>query len=314
MFDASSPNLALFAGAVVVMLIVDLLLFRASTSAPSLRRAAAWSALWVTVSVAFGAGVWAKLGSRAAAEFLTAYVLEKTLSVDNVFVFVLIFGAFAVPPAHQQRILFWGVLGAIVLRAVFIVAGAAALAKAHFVIYVFGGLLIATAAKIALSKDDHTKRAGDTQLVRWLNRLFRVSPASGRDFFVRDERGRHAVTPLFLALLAVAFTDVVFAVDSIPAVFAVSRDPFIVLTSNVFAVLGLRALYFLLASSFSRFVYLRYGLAIVLAFVGLKMCLSNVLTVSPLVSLGVVSMVLATTIGLSLWRTRATQHEVLSCN
>lgn len=306
-------NLALFAGAVVLMLMADLVLFRGSTSAPTLKKAAAWSALWVAVSMGFGLGVWMKLGSKAGAEFFTAYVLEKTLSIDNIFVFIMIFGAFAIPSAHQQRILFWGVLGAIVLRAVFIVAGAAILAKAHFVIYLFGALLIATAVKIALSKEDHSKKANDTPIVRWLGRLFRVAPMSGRAFLVRDPQRRLAVTPFFLALVAVAFTDVVFAVDSIPAVFAVSRDPFVVLTSNVFAVLGLRALYFLLAGSVSRFVYLRYGLAAVLAFVGVKMCIAHVFTIPPLLSLGVVSMVLAATIALSLWRTRAAQHEVISC-
>jgi tellurite resistance protein TerC len=316
MFDLATSSITgtfIFVGAIVAMLVVDLLLFRGSETAPSLRKAAVWSALWGAVSVAFGLGVWLQLGPKAGSEFFTAYVLEKTLSVDNVFVFVMIFAAFAVPSAHQQRVLFWGVLGAIIMRAGFIALGTAVLAKAHFVIYIFGAILVATALKLAFSKGDMSADASDSAPVRILKRLIPVTSASGTAFFVKGATGKWSATPLFLALLAVAFTDVVFAVDSIPAVFAVTRDPFIVLTSNVFAVLGLRALYFLLAGSVRRFVYLRYGLAVVLGFVGLKMCFAQILTVPPFISLLVVSTVLTMTIVLSLWRTRATQ-VVSSCN
>lgn len=310
----SLSSTVVFCIAVAAMLAADVFLFRGAETAPSLRKAAAWSALWVAVSAAFGIGVWQQLGSKAGSEFFTAYVLEKTLSVDNVFVFVMIFAAFAVPLAQQQRVLFWGVLGAVFMRAAFITLGSAMLAKAHFVIYIFGGVLIATAVKLALSKGDASADTASSAPIRFLKRMIPVTEASGRSFLVKSAEGKWSATPLLLALIAVAFTDVVFAVDSIPAVFAVSRDPFIVLTSNVFAVLGLRALYFLLAGSVSRFVYLRYGLAIVLGFVGTKMCLAQVVAVPPLVSLLVVSIVLTATIALSMWRTRAVRQGVPSCS
>lgn len=311
--DSAWVNLVAFSVAVMLMLLIDLGLFRSNNGSLSLRQAAAWSAWWIAVSCVFGIGVWLRLGPEAGVEFFTAYLLEKTLSIDNVFVFVMVFGAFSIPAARQPRILFWGVLGAVVLRVVFIMLGAALLNRAHFVLNLFGVFLMVSAVKLAMSQPAPPSPSEHKLGFPWLTRLFRVSPLREGAFFVRDSEHRVAVTPLFLALLAVAFTDVVFAVDSIPAVFAVSRDPFIVLTSNVFAVLGLRSLFFLLAGSISRFVYLRYGLAVVLAFVGLKMFASQMVAIPSSVSLVFIAAVLGVTVALSLWRTHRHPPRTPSC-
>lgn len=280
-----------FAVVVLGMLALDLGVLRKESRAATVRESLSWSAVWVALAFAFGAGLWWRQGSGPGLEFLTAYLVEKSLSVDNIFVFVMVFAAFGIPAARQHRVLFWGVLGALVLRAVFIAAGSALLARFHWMLYVFGGLLALTGLKMLLFKAEaeDPSRSAAVRLTR------RFLPATDRlhgDAFVVREDGRRVATPLAMSLAAVEGADVVFAVDSIPAVFAVTLDPFIVYTSNVFAILGLRSMYFVLAGVVDKFVHLKTGLAFVLLFVGGKMLAIDVLKVPPLVSLGVILAIL----------------------
>jgi tellurite resistance protein TerC len=297
-----------FFGLIALFLALDLFVFHRHAHAVSMREAAAWTAVWVVLGLAFGGLVWLWQGPTAAGEYLAGYLIEKSLSVDNVFVFALLFAYFGVPAVYQHRVLFWGVVGAIVLRAAFIAAGAALLESVHWVIYVFGGLLVLTGLKMALRRHDevHPERNPVLRLARRLVPI--LSEYRGQQFFVR-EGGRLLATPLFAVLLAVETTDVVFAVDSIPAIFAVTRDPFLVLTSNTFAILGLRALYFLLAGLIHRFVYLKYGLAAILVFVGAKMLLADVYEVPIWASLAVIASVVAVSVIASLRATRAAAGE-----
>jgi tellurite resistance protein TerC len=295
---------AAFFTLIALFLALDLFVFHRHAHAVSTREAAAWTTLWVALGLAFGGLVWVVQGATAAGEYLAGYLIEKSLSVDNVFVFALLLASFGVPAALQHRVLFWGVVGAIVLRGAFIVAGAALLESVHWLIYVFGGLLILTGLRM-VGKSQHEVHPERNPLLRLARRMVPVTADyRGQRFFVR-EGGRLLATPLLMVLLAVETTDVVFAVDSIPAIFAVTRDPFLVLTSNVFAILGLRALYFLLAGLIHRFVYLKYGLAAILVFVGAKMLLSDVYHVPVWLSLAVIAVVLAVAIAASLRATRA---------
>ena len=269
-----------------------------------MREAAAWTAVWVVLGLGFGGLVWIWQGSTAAGEYLAGYLIEKSLSVDNIFVFALLLAYFGVPTAYQHRVLFWGVIGAIVLRAAFIVGGAALLEAFHWVVYVFGALLVLTGVRMALDRHDevHPERNPVLRLAQQFIPI--MSEYRDQRYFVRDA-GRVMATPLFAVLLAVETTDVIFAVDSIPAIFAVTRDPFLVLTSNIFAVLGLRALYFMLAGMMHRFVYLQFGLAAILVFVGAKMLAAEVVEVPVWVSLAVISAVVAVAVLASLRATRS---------
>jgi tellurite resistance protein TerC len=265
---------------VILMLALDLGVLQRRAHVVSLREAAVWSIIWISFAFLFAAGIWrfwglwhpeeAPIGADKAIEFLTGYLIEKSLSVDNLFVFLVIFRYFAIPAIHQHRILLWGIVGALVLRATLIVAGAALLARFHWMIYVFGLFLLYTAYKLARSRDESIDPSRN-RVLRLLRRFFPiVDDHDTPHFWVRRE-GRLYVTPLFIVLVVIESTDVVFAFDSIPAIFAVTRDAFIVYTSNIFAILGLRALYFLLAGFLGMFRYLHAGLAAVLAFVGVKM-------------------------------------------
>jgi tellurite resistance protein TerC len=294
---------AIFVGLVVLFLTLDLGVFHRQAHAVSLHEAAAWSAVWVALGLAFGGLVWAWQGATAAGEYLAGYLIEKSLSVDNVFVFALLLSYFAVPAAYQHRLLFWGVVGAIVLRAAFIVAGAALLETFHWVIYVFGGLLVLTGLRMALKSHGDT-RPERNPVLRLARRVIPVGSEYRGHAFVVREGGRLVATPLFAALLAVETTDVVFAVDSIPAIFAITRDPFLVLTSNAFAILGLRALYFLLADMLGRFVYLKYGLAAILVLVGAKMLASDVYHVPVWASLAAIAVLVLVSVVASLRATR----------
>jgi tellurite resistance protein TerC len=302
---------AVFFGFVALFLGLDLFVFHRDAHAVTMREAAAWSAVWVALGLAFAGLVWFWQGGTAAGEYLAGYLIEKSLSIDNIFVFALLFAAFGVPAAYQHRVLFWGVVGAIALRAVFIVAGAALLETFHWVIFVFGALLVVTGVKMALKRHDavHPERNPVLQLAR------RFMPMSseyhGQRFFIRDA-GRIVATPLLAVLIAVETTDVIFAVDSIPAIFAVTRDPFLVVTSNVFAILGLRALYFLLAGMMHRFVYLKYGLAAILVFVGMKMLVIDVYKVPIWASLVVIATVVVVSVVASLRKTRTGARQVLA--
>ncbi|MDR7418608.1 MAG: TerC family protein [Armatimonadota bacterium] len=302
MFNAWVPWAA-FGVVVAGMLAIDLGVSHRRLQALSLREAAVWSAVWILLALVFNLGVYLVRGPEPALEFLTAYLIEKSLSVDNIFVFLMIFSYFAVPAAYQRRVLLWGILGALLMRAVFIAAGITLLHAFHWIIYVFGAVLIATGVKF-LTKQDESVHPERNPVLRLIRRRVPLAPDfEGQRFFVvRD--GRFIGTPLLVVLAVIESTDLVFAVDSIPAVLAISQDPFIVYTSNVFAILGLRALYFLLAGVMDLFYYLRHGLGAVLTFVGLKMVASSFYKIPTGLSLLVIMVVLAGAVVASLRRGR----------
>ena len=301
-----------FAGIVMVMLAIDLFVVGGGKRhRVSMREAAAWSGIWVGVAFVFAGTLWwyvdgaagRAVANETALEFVTGYLIEKSLAVDNVFVWLMLFSFFAVPLELQKRVLIYGVLGAIVMRTIMIFAGVWLIAKFHWLLYVFGAFLLITGIKMwwfAEEKPDLAKNP----VVKWIRGHMNVTnDLHGERFFVTREKGGKPVryaTPLFLVLVLVEITDLIFAVDSIPAIFAITTDPFIVLTSNVFAILGLRAMYFLLADMAARFSLLKYGLAIVLMFVGVKMMLIDVFKIPVLVSLGIVAAIITTSIILSL--------------
>jgi tellurite resistance protein TerC len=290
---------------VLGMLALDLGVFHREDHEVRPREALAWSAVWIALSMAFAGYVWLRHGGDQGLEFLTGYVIEKSLSVDNIFVFVVIFGALGIPPLFQHRVLYWGILSALVLRGAMIAAGAALLERFHGIVYVFGGFLVLTGAKLLLGGGGapHPERS---RVFRLLTRAVPGTPRFDGHRFFTAEGGRRVATPLFFALALIELSDVIFAVDSIPAIFAVTRDPYIVFTSNIFAILGLRSLYFLLAGVVERFTYLKPSLALVLVFVGVKMTLADVLEVHPVVSLAVVLGILAAGIVASAARARRT--------
>jgi tellurite resistance protein TerC len=282
------------------MLALDLGVFHRTAHEVSRREALAWSAVWIGLAIVFNIGVYVFQGSDSGLEWTTGYLIEKSLSVDNVFVFLLIFSVFAVPAQYQHRVLFWGIVGALFMRAILILVGAALLDAAHFVIYIFGGFLILTGVKFLYDKGDHVPSLDRNWLVRLARRVRPVTDAyEGQKFWVRRD-GILFLTPLFLVLLLIESTDLVFAVDSIPAIFAVTDDPFIVFTSNIFAILGLRALYFVLSGYLSGLAYLKPALAAILVFVGTKMVVADVYKIDPVVSLLVIAFILVGAIVASL--------------
>jgi tellurite resistance protein TerC len=298
---------------VLAMLAIDLGVFHRKSHAVSSKEALTWSIVWISLSLVFNAVIylyWDRMmpnssytNSEAGLAFLTGYLIEKALSVDNIFVFILIFSFFAVPDTYQHRVLFWGILGALVMRGVMIFAGVALLKHFHWVIYIFGAFLIFTGIRMALHKDVEL-RPDQNPVVKFFRKIMPVTQTyEGDKFFVR-RTGSLMATPLFLVLLIVESTDLVFAVDSIPAIFAVTQEPFIVYTSNIFAILGLRALYFLLANVMDKFQYLKLGLSAVLTFVGVKMVIVDLYKIPVGVSLGVVAGILTVSIIVSLWKTR----------
>jgi tellurite resistance protein TerC len=284
---------------VLGMLALDLGIFHRKAHAVSIKEASIWSAVWILLALIFNLGIYFVWGQEKALEFLTGYVIEKSLSVDNLFVFLMIFQYFATPAEFQHRVLFWGIVGALVMRAIFIATGAALLENFHWMIYVFGGFLIVTGIKMLLQGD--TKLDPDKNpVVRLFQRWVPITNEyQGQRFFIRSEGKIHA-TLLMLVLIVVETTDVIFAVDSIPAIFAITMDPFIVYTSNVFAILGLRALYFMLAGVMEMFVYLKVGLSFVLCFVGAKMLVVDFYKIPIGVSLGVVAGILILSVVVSL--------------
>src|SRR5512136_2653045 len=285
---------------VLAMLALDLGVFHRKAHVVKFRESIAWTAVWVLLALLFNAGVWHHYGSQKALQFFTGYLIEKSLSVDNVFVFALLFSYFAVPPVYQHKVLFWGILGALVMRAIVIAAGAALITKFTWIIYLFGAFLILTGIKMVVKREEeiHPER---NPVVRWFKRLMPVTADYREDKFFVREKGLRMATPLFVVLLLVEFSDLIFAVDSIPAIFAVTKDPFIVYTSNVFAILGLRSLYFALAGVMDKFHYLKIGLGVVLSFVGVKMILAHTAwKIDTLVSLGVIVLILTTSVVWSL--------------
>ena len=294
---------------VVAMLALDLGVFRRKSHVISLKESLGWTSVWIALALVFNAGVWYFAGSDKALEFFTGYLIEKSLSIDNVFVFALLFSYFAVPPSYQHKVLFWGILGALVFRAVMIGAGVALITKFEWIIYVFGAFLILTGIKMVWKQEADIDPLRNP-VVRWFKRLMPVTATFRENKFFVRENGIRMATPLFLVLLLVEFTDIIFATDSIPAIFAVTKDPFIVYTSNVFAILGLRSLYFALAGVMHKFHYLKIGLGIVLSFVGAKMMLAHTRwQIDTLVSLGVIVTILAVSVVWSLLRPRPMTGE-----
>lgn len=298
-----------FAVVVVIMLSIDLLLQGCrGAHAMSMKQAAGWSILWVTLSLLFNAAFWwylAETQGREVADpqalaFLTGYLIEKSLAVDNVFVWLMLFSYFSVPPALQRRVLVYGVLGAIVLRTIMIFAGTWLITQFEWLLYVFGAFLLFTGVKMALAKEDESG-IGEKPMVRWLRGHLRMTDTIENEHFFVRKNGLLYATPLLLVLIMVEFSDVIFAVDSIPAIFAVTTDPFIVLTSNLFAILGLRAMYFLLSGVAERFSMLKYGLAVILVFIGIKMLIVDFYHIPIAISLGVVFGILTITLVINAW-------------
>jgi tellurite resistance protein TerC len=288
---------------VLLMLALDLGVFHRKAHVIRYREALIWSGVWVSLALLFNLGVYIWFGSERAIEFLTGYLIEKSLSVDNIFVFLIIFSALGIPQLYQHRVLFWGIFTALLMRAAMIFAGAAMLARFHWVIYVFGGFLIITGIKLFRDrkKEEHPEQGA---AMRLLNRTIpSTKQLSGHHFFVR-ENGRWLATPLFMALMLVEICDVIFAVDSIPAIFSVTEDPFIVFTSNIFAILGLRSLFFLAGGLMEKFTYLKVGLSAVLIFVGIKMTIADFYKIPPAVSLVVVTLLLGAAVLASVLRAR----------
>jgi tellurite resistance protein TerC len=288
-----------FVGFVLAMLALDLGVFHRKVHVVHPKEAATWVTVWVALALAFAGGLFYFYGHHVALTFLTGYVIEESLSIDNIFVMVLIFEYFKVPAICQHRVLFYGILGALVMRGLFIGVGTVLLAKFHWVIYVFGAMLIVTGIRMALKQDEEFEGERNP-VVRAARRILPLSADFHGKHFFTVENGRKMATPLFLVLVLVEVTDLVFAIDSIPAIFGVTRDPFIVFTSNIFAILGLRSLYFLLAAVVDRFYLLKYGIAVILTFVGVKMLGEQWFHVDVLPSLAVIIGVLGATIGASL--------------
>jgi tellurite resistance protein TerC len=285
---------------VLAMLALDLGVFHRKAHVVSIRESIIWTLVWIALAMVFNLGVAHYLGNGKALEFFTGYVIEKSLSVDNIFVIALLFSYFAVPAVHQHRVLFWGILGALIMRAAMIMLGAKLISEFAWIIYIFGAFLILTGIKMIVKREEEIHPESNP-VVKLFRRFVPVTNGfRGGKFFVR-ENGVRMATPLFVVLLIVEFTDLIFAVDSIPAIFAVSTDPFIVYTSNVFAILGLRSLYFALAGVLDKFHYLKIGLGVVLSFVGVKMLLSHTpWKIDTLVSLGVIVAVLVSSVLASL--------------
>jgi tellurite resistance protein TerC len=300
--SATTSDWLVFAAVVLISLLVDQLLFGRGSHRMSFREAAVRSAYWIAIGLGFTGWVYHALGSSSAVSYLVAYLVEESLSIDNLFVFLVIFSYFGVGETQQHRALFWGIFGAIVMRLVFILAGTALLHRFHWMIYLFGAFLIITGVKLGMKRDDAAVNPEDSLILRLARRYLRTTNEFDGDKFFTVKDGVRYATPLFLVLLTVEFTDVLFAVDSVPAVLAISTDVYVIYSSNIFAILGLRALYFLLAGMMSRFHYLDLGLAVILVFVGVKMVSSGWFKLSNWVSLSVIAGVLGISIGASLLR------------
>ena len=288
-----------FIGFVLVMLALDLGVFHRKSHEIKIKEALIWSAVWIGLALAFNYGIYVFMGKEKAIEFLTGYVIEKSLSIDNLFVFIMLFTYFNVNTKYQHKVLFWGILGALVMRAIFIFAGVALINKFHWIIYVFGVVLVFTGIKMLFHKDEKID-PDKNPLVRLFKKFFPVTDQEHGDKFFVKINGRTLATPLFIVLLIVEFTDLIFAVDSIPAILAITNDTFIIFTSNVFAILGLRALYFALAGITKYFYYIKYGLSAILVFVGVKMTIVDFYKIPILYSLFTIASILLISVIVSL--------------
>lgn len=289
---------------VLGMLALDLGVFHRNSHVVKMREALIWTGVWIALSMAFNVFVYYYFGKEKALEFFTAYIIEKSLSVDNIFVMLMIFAYFQVPPAYQHKVLFWGILGALVMRIIFIFAGIELIHKFHWLIYVFGGFLIFTGIRM-VTAGEKKLHPEQNPLVKLARMIFPVTPEFRGDQFFVKHMGRTWATPLFLVVVLIEGTDLIFAVDSIPAILAISDDPFIVYTSNVFAILGLRSLYFAVAAIEGYFRYLKYGLAAVLTFVGVKMCLTDIFKIPVEISLIVIVLILGASMLASVFLRKA---------
>lgn len=302
-----------FGAVVLIMLALDLGVFNRHAHTVSLKEAGIWTAVWIGLSLIFGGVIWALLGQTAGVQFLTGYLIEKSLSVDNIFVFVLIFSYFSVPAQYQHRVLFWGVLGALLMRAVMIGAGVALIHRFEWIVYVFGAFLIYSGIKMARQNHEQEIDPNSNPVVKLFKRLMPVTTEYHGEKFTFVENGKRFATPLLLVLIMIETTDLIFAVDSIPAILAISQDPFIVYTSNIFAILGLRSMYFLLAGVIDKFRYLKLGLSVILVYVGGKMLATSLgFHIDPFVSLGIISAILTLSIVASLWKSRQEAAEEIA--
>ena len=285
---------------VLLMLALDLGVFHKDDHVVSVKESLVWTGVWIALALAFAGVVYYFFGYKPMMEYLAGYILEKSLSVDNIFVFIMVFSFFSVPREYQHRVLFWGILTALVLRGVFILAGAALLSAFHWIIYVFGVVVLYTGFKMLLTKEDHKFDPGKSLIVKFTRKFFHISEKyHGHDFFVWENGKLHA-TLLFMVLVIIEFVDVIFAFDSIPAIFGITKDPFIVYTSNVFAILGLRALYFAMAGIITLFKYLGQGVALVLIFIGVKMMSEEFVHIPIVLSLGIIGSILLGSVLLSI--------------
>ncbi len=284
-----------FVAFIVSMLVLDLKVLQKKDREATIREALLWTLFWIALSLMFNVGVYFFMGSTKALEFLTGYLIEKSLSVDNIFVFILIFSYFGTPAKYQHKVLFWGILGALVMRAVFIIAGITLIKQLHWVIYIFGVFLVYIGIKMAFEKEAEVHPEKNAVL-KFVKKFMPVTSKMGDGSFFLREGGKLMATPLFIVLIVIESTDVVFAVDSIPAILSITLDPFIVYTSNVFAILGLRALYFAVAGVMKIFHYLNYGLSVILVFVGVKMLIADIVYIPVSIALGVVGGVLVVSI------------------
>jgi tellurite resistance protein TerC len=301
-----SENIWLWVGFnlfILAMLALDLGVFHRKAHTVSIKEALLWSVVWITLAMVFNVGVYFFRGGESALEFFTGYLIEKSLSVDNIFVFVLLFTTFQVPPAYQHRVLFWGVLGALIMRGTLIALGSVLLTTFHWIIYLFGLFLIVAGLRMVFHKGGEV-HPEQNPLLRFLRRIIPVTNDYAGKRFLVWRAGKVLATPLLIVLLTIEITDLIFALDSIPAIFAVTQDPFIVYTSNVFAILGLRSLYFVFANVMGKFYYLKFGLATILSFVGVKMVLSDIYHIPTGVALVVIAVVLVSVIVASVVRAR----------
>jgi tellurite resistance protein TerC len=281
---------------VLAMLALDLGVFHKENKEVSLKEALGWSAVWISLAIFFGIGVWYFMGAQKSLEFFTGYLIEESLSVDNLFVFLLIFSYFRVPGEYQHKILFWGIIGALVMRGIFIAIGAALIAQFHWILYIFGAFLVYSGIKMAMQKDDEIMELETNPVLKLFKKIVPVTDTYHGNNFLVKIGGKTFATPMMVVLVMIETSDLIFAVDSIPAIFAITRDPFIVYTSNVFAILGLRSMYFALAGVMNIFEYLKYGLAFVLSFIGFKMLIMDIYHIPIGIALGVVAGILATSI------------------
>lgn len=272
---------------ILTMLMVDLMVFNRKPHEITIRESLSWTAVWVVLALLFGVGIYLWMDPETALDYYTGYLIEKSLSVDNIFVFLLIFSYFGVPSKYQHKVLFWGILGALVFRLVFIFLGVALLEQFHWIIYVFGAFLVFTGIKLGLEKDKEIQPERNP-ILKLVRRFIPVTREFRGEHFFTKIRGRRVATPMFIVLIVIETTDVVFALDSIPAIMAITRDPFIIYSANAFAILGLRALYFALAGVMKLFHYLHYGLAVILVYIGCKMILEPFYEIPTLITLGII--------------------------